>query len=70
MTTPRFSLQEMVEFLCGEDPLDGVWFGEAHPSEPGKFWWRKHLRAAVEAAASSVSVLDGQTKSQKPPTGS
>jgi hypothetical protein len=47
---PRFTLQEMVEFLCGEDPLDGVWFGDLHPTEPGKFWWRKHLRAAAAEA--------------------
>lgn len=44
---PRFTLQEVVAFLCGEATLDGVWFSERHPTERGAFWWRKHLRAAA-----------------------
>lgn len=34
---------EVMAFLSGAGPLDGVWFGEDHPTERGKFWWRKHL---------------------------
>ena len=34
----------VIAFLLGEGPLDGVWFGEKHPTEFGNFWWRKHLR--------------------------
>lgn len=34
---------EVMAFLRGEAPLDGVWFGEPHPTERGAFWWRKHL---------------------------
>jgi hypothetical protein len=41
------TLAEVVEFLCGEAPLEGVWFGEDHPTKPGKFWWRPYLRAAL-----------------------
>ena len=37
---------EVVEFLHGTAPLDGVWFGERHPDERGAFWWRKRLAAA------------------------
>jgi hypothetical protein len=38
----------VAEFLDGSAPLDGVWFGPPHPS--GKpWWWRKNLRAAIEA---------------------
>jgi hypothetical protein len=48
MTNPP-SLDEMVAFLCGESPLDGVWFDEPHPTEKGAYWWRKHLRAAIAA---------------------
>ena len=36
---------EMLEFLRGAAPLDGVWFGEPHPTERGQFWWRKYLTA-------------------------
>jgi hypothetical protein len=43
----EFSLAAVVAFLDGSAPLDGVWFGERHPTERGGFWWRKHLRAAV-----------------------
>jgi hypothetical protein len=46
---PRHTLAEVVAFLCGEAPLEGVWFGEKHPLERGAFWWRPHLRAAVAA---------------------
>jgi hypothetical protein len=34
---------EIVRFLTGECPLDGVWFGEKHPTERGTYWWRKRL---------------------------
>lgn len=34
---------EVVRFLTGECPLDGVWFGEKHPTERGTYWWRKRL---------------------------
>lgn len=43
-----YSLDEVVNFLCGASSLDGVWFGELRPDRP-VFWWRKHLRASVEA---------------------
>lgn len=38
---------EIVNFLNGVSPLDGVHFGEDHPTERGKYWWRKHLIAAA-----------------------
>lgn len=39
---------EVFAFLRGEGPLEGVWFGDDHPTEKGKFWWRKHLRSAAD----------------------
>lgn len=50
--TPRPSPQsdmvavpmEVVNFLLGAEPLDGIWFGNKHPMEPGEFWWRKRLQ--------------------------
>ena len=35
----------IIEFLCGSHSFDGVWFGENHPTEEGRYWWRSHLRA-------------------------
>lgn len=43
--TPALAL--VVSFLLGEGPLDGVHFGDDHPTEKRPFWWRKHLRAAL-----------------------
>jgi hypothetical protein len=47
-TTPK--LPEVIAFLKGEGPLDGVWFGEPHPS--GKpYWWRTLLPASEAPVA-------------------
>jgi len=35
---------KVLNFLLGADDLDGVWFGERHPTERGAFWWRDRLR--------------------------
>lgn len=40
-------LREVWLFLDGQGELDGMSFGEA-PDGTGRFWWRKHLRAALE----------------------
>ena len=34
----------MLNFLYGAGELDGVWFGEHHPTAKDEFWWREHLR--------------------------
>jgi hypothetical protein len=48
----KFTLDEIAEFLYGAAPLDGVWFGDPHPTEKGNFWWRKHLQAARQSSQS------------------
>ncbi len=40
-------LNEVVKFLMGAEPLEGVIFGERHPTKQGLFWWRLNLRAAM-----------------------
>jgi hypothetical protein len=40
---------EVVDFLHGMGPLDGVHFGERHPTERGEFWRRKHLPTSAPA---------------------
>jgi hypothetical protein len=46
-TSPKDAVKadELIAFLDGSGPLDGVWFGEEHPTLKGKFWWRKYLPA-------------------------
>ena len=34
---------ELKDFLLGNQPLEGVWFGEKHPTKKGAFWWREYL---------------------------
>ena len=41
---------DILKFLLGEGSLDGVWYGDKHPTEQGMFWWRKHLRQYLEQA--------------------
>lgn len=42
-------LESIAAFLDGSAPLDGVWFGDRHPTLPGAFWWRSMLKAALGA---------------------
>lgn len=46
----RDELQAVIAFLMGEAPLEGVLFGQKHPTKAGIFWWRLNLRAALHAA--------------------
>jgi len=39
-------LAEVHAFLDGSAPLEGVWWGESHPTRKGAFWWRSVLREA------------------------
>lgn len=44
--------RELFDFLVGEGPLYGCWFGDRPADAKGAFWWRKELRkcAALEPA--------------------
>jgi len=43
----RKELAEVHQFLMGQSMLEGVRFGERHPTKAGAFWWRLNLRAAL-----------------------
>lgn len=60
-TADTVELSEVIAFLQGEGPLQGVWFGEKPEGERGNFWWRKHLRAAMRSAVPSgaAEALEG-----------
>jgi len=38
---------EVISFLLGSGPLEGVWFGERHPMHKGQYWWRKYFHIAA-----------------------
>jgi hypothetical protein len=55
------TIETMFAFLLGEGEIDGCSFGDTHPTYPGKFWWRAHLRSAMEnhlSAQAKVQVPD------------
>jgi hypothetical protein len=54
-----FTLAEVAAFLDGSALLDGVWFGEPHPTDPGPWWWRKHLTAALASDTGERGVVGG-----------
>lgn len=51
-------LQTVLRFLMGEAPLEGVNFGEKHPTKAGAFWWRLNLRAAMHAETQRRALAD------------
>jgi hypothetical protein len=51
VAAPKDDLQQVIAFLMGESELEGVSFGERHPTKAGAFWWRLNLRAAMHKAA-------------------
>lgn len=56
MTLPAWSQADVLAFLHGEAPLDGVWFGEPHPTRKGAYWWRSILREASPDPHPGVAV--------------
>lgn len=48
---------DVVRFLNGEIPLDGVWFGDKHPTLKGNYWWRSFLKNidAIQTAPSELA---------------
>ncbi|WP_439569093.1 hypothetical protein [Sphingopyxis sp.] len=50
--------RQLFDFLMGADALDGVHFGEDHPDERGRFWWRQILRAADCGGAADMLIGD------------
>lgn len=43
----RIERSPVVQFLCGAEEMDGVWFGEEPPEGKPRYWWRSLLRAAI-----------------------
>jgi len=53
-------VKEVVDFLLGKAPLDGIWYGDGTFSpevineKRGAFWWRRKLRNAMLEVSQSV----------------
>lgn len=64
MTDTTHDIAALVAFLRGSGHIDGVWFGDRHPTEKGAFWWRSHLhpitalQAERDAALSKVDFYE------------
>lgn len=44
----EITLDNLLKFLCGEESINGRWFGEYYDGEPS-FWWRPELKRLIEA---------------------
>ena len=56
--------KEAWDFLCGQGELDGVSFGERHPTRFGLYWWRSYIAALAPAPApDDVALVDAFAQS-------
>jgi hypothetical protein len=47
---------EIIAFLLGEGPLNGLWFGDELPAK-GRYWWRSILREAFTPEKAFASAV-------------
>lgn len=58
-------MRPIVQFLCGEKSLRGVWFGQGLPQRPAHiYWWREPLREAMFDAEEKQRKLEQQIANQ------
>ena len=57
---PNADLDAFVDFMCGAGEFDGAWFGDAHHSLSGHFWWRTRLRKTIATLRASEAALSTQ----------
>lgn len=57
---------DIIKFLLGETSFYGVHFGDKHPTEPGQYWWRKHLRSHIDRLnkLNTVEVREGESQEE------
>lgn len=48
-------MPEVIRFLLGEVPLNGLWYGDSPVAGVPQFWWRKDLRALFTLPAPAGS---------------
>jgi hypothetical protein len=60
LSKPEASQDELVAFLNGSTPLEGVYFGEKHPTKKGLYWWRKLLPCSLAKPVQKTKVWDAE----------
>lgn len=60
----RTKLKEITDFLLGEAPLNGMWFGGNYKGKP-KYWWREHLRNIVKKEDNVQKVQVKEAKKEE-----
>ena len=53
-------IKKILDFVCGAEDYDGLWFGEAQKGKVGKFWWRPVLTQEVEKMELKIRRLECQ----------
>lgn len=49
--------REAFDFLMGEGPFEGHWFGDPRPDMVGKFWWRSILRKTARTDPDHIAAI-------------
>lgn len=57
--TPE-QIKAAIEFLRGTKPFDGAWFGDPHPENKYKFWWRN--RGVLPTIDQALTAKDARIK--------
>jgi hypothetical protein len=61
---PQGAQDDILEFLYGAEPFEGVWWGEGkHPTRKGAYWWRSLLRERIEKLEREKQLHAGDTLS-------
>jgi hypothetical protein len=55
-----YTLEQIVAYLDGSGDLDGFWFGEGPSGR--RYWWRSHLRAALQVEADERARLQAENE--------
>ena len=59
-------LAQVIKFLLGECELEGRWFNDFAQPNQGMYWWRTHLRAALEALSNQQTTGRQSTPAANP----
>lgn len=65
MNDSQRALVEVLAFLDGTAPLEGVWFGEKHPTRVGPFWWRSLLTPAADQLLARLAAAELQLAEER-----
>lgn len=61
LVSEQITQAQIIAFLNGAEPLEGLYFGDPHPSGRA-FWWRRHLPALSTSPAPSGQGVSGEVE--------